>query len=359
MNRSHSVTDSLAERPLSVGVYPTCLLAATEPFAELLAHETDQTIKNLNSDNILTPILQWFVRMDIAQKRRKWPYAFLPFLTCRLVGGCTETVVPLAVAWNLLHLAAHLLDDIADEGFIVGPQGKLPSGEDVTVATTLLFLAQAALDRLPATGLPLAVAWELRQELNRMVIRMCEGQHQDLTALSQPDSTQALYWQIAAAKTGDFLGWASQAGARVGGSQEAEAQTCAQFGQNLGLLLQIMDDWHDLVQHSCASDLTQGKRTLPVLYALIVASPAQKQWLQETLTAVPLDPAGETAVRQLIIELGGLQYVLAQAAIRYRRAQDALGAFPDSAVKSHLLALLTYAFPFVGDDGSQVERSAP
>ncbi|MEZ4645851.1 MAG: polyprenyl synthetase family protein [Chloroflexota bacterium] len=335
-----------AERPLLDTDEQTDLGATFDQFADLLAQETERILNNLPPGGTLASTLQWFVRKDQAKKRQKWPYAYLPFLTCGLVGGAAETAVSLATTWNLLHLAAHLFDDIADEGFINGPQGPLPPGVGVNLATTLLFLGQTAFDTLSAASFPLAAAWALRQQLNQMLVQMCHGQHQDLVASVQPDSDQALYWQIATAKTGDFFGWASQAGAWIGGGDDAAVEASAQFGHNLGLLLQIMDDWHDLHAENGNSDLAQGKRTLPVLYALTVAPPARKQALQAMLSTIPLNVTRETAVRQAIIELGGLQYTLVQAAMRRQRAQAALAHFPDNAAKNQLLALLDHAFPF-------------
>lgn len=324
------------------------LLAACDPFAKLLEQETNHIIANLDQSTALVTMLQWFASKDQAKKREKWPYAYLPFLTCRLVGGRVDKVASVALSWNLLHLAAHLFDDIADEGFIVGPEGRLSPGEGVNLATSFLFLAQLALDKLPEADVPLAAAWELRQQLNQMVIHMCAGQHQDLAAISHPDSNQALYWQVAAAKTGNFFSWAGQSGAWVGGSDEVESAACAQLGHNLGLLLQIMDDWYDLYTPECTSDLAQGKRTLPVLYALAAAAPAQKQMLEEMLSVIPLDAARETFVRQTVLELGGMQYVLAQAEMRRQRAQATLTAFSDEVTKSYLFTLLDLAFPFAG-----------
>ncbi len=348
INDRDVTSESGEEEALSFANRKKRLLAACDLFAKLLEQETNHIIANLDQSTALVTMLQWFARKDQEKKREKWPYAFLPFLTCRLVGGRAEKVVSVATSWNLLHLAAHLFDDIADEGFIVGPESRLSPGEGVNLATSFLFLAQLALDKLSAADIPLTTAWELRQQLNQMVIQMCAGQHQDLAAMSHPDSDQALYWQIAAAKTGNFFGWAGQAGAQIGGSNGIESAACAQFGHNLGLLLQIMDDWYDLYTQECTSDLSQGKRTLPVLYALAAAAPAQKQMLEEMLSVIPLDATRETVVRQTILELGGVQYVLAQAEMRRQRALAALAAFSDEVTKSYLFALLDLAFPFAG-----------
>lgn len=338
------------ERPFPINDRKTRLWALSEQFAHLLEQNMSEIISSLVQNGSLSSLLQWFVRQDQAKKKAKWPYAYLPFWTRQLIGEVEETAVTLAVSWNFLHLSAHLFDDIADEGFAMGPQGQLPPGEGVNLATTFLFLAQTALDSLSASTFPLAAAWELRQQLNRMVLQMCVGQHQDLVALPNPDADQALYWQIAAAKSGNFFGWACQAGAWVDGDLEIASAACAQFGYNLGLLLQIMDDWHDLyTPGGGVSDLAHGKRTLPVLYALTVATPAQKQVLQELLSEIPVDAVRETAVRQIIIELGGLQYVLVQAQIHRQRAQTALDIFANNAAKSDLLTLLDLAFPFTDD----------
>jgi len=58
--------------------------------------------------------LQHLLDADQARKREAWPFAFLPLFTARLVGGTAEVALPAAAAWNLVHLAAKLLDDLED-----------------------------------------------------------------------------------------------------------------------------------------------------------------------------------------------------------------------------------------------------
>ncbi|MCK4471768.1 MAG: hypothetical protein KAW49_08275, partial [Anaerolineae bacterium] len=61
--------------------------------------------------NGLEAVLRW-----VSDCARAQPASLrLPLLVCEATGGNPAHAIPVAAAWHLLHCAAHLLDDLADE----------------------------------------------------------------------------------------------------------------------------------------------------------------------------------------------------------------------------------------------------
>ncbi len=292
----------------------------------------------------LSRALQWFVQHDWKSKKEKWLFSLLPMLSCQFVDGDIETAVHLTAAWNLFHLAANIFDDIEDEGFVAGPHGTMPLAKAVNAATTLLFLAQSALDPLSEIDRSPLLP-ELRRELNQTGVQICVGQHQDLVEMAKPDVSLDTYWKIVGAKSGRFFEWAGRAGAVVGGGSPSQVVGCASYGYNLGILLQILDDWAGLSPDAGVSDLALGKRTLPTIYALAVAPVEQRRRLMTLLDQARQNHEAEIEARTEIIRLGGLHYTLVEAEMRRKQAETALLAVvPDT--RAYLFELLTIAFPF-------------
>ena len=320
-------------------------LAKTAPrMGNLVYSQIKATLEKVDGYPGLSQALRWFVENDWKGKKEKWFFSLLPLLICQFVGGDIETAVPLAAAWNLFHLAANIFDDIEDEGVVAGPHGAMPLAEAVNAATALLFLAQAALDPLSEIGDSLSLP-ELRRELNQTGIQICVGQHQDLVEMGKPDVSLDTYWQIAGAKSGRFFGWASRAGAVIGGGSPSQVVGCDRYGYNLGVLLQIFDDWTGLSPNKGVNDLALGKRTLPVIYALAVAPSEQRRRLMTLLDRARQGRDAGLEARTEIIRLGGLHYTLVEAEVRRKRAETALLAIPG--IHAPLLELLTMAFPLL------------
>jgi geranylgeranyl pyrophosphate synthase len=226
----------------------------------------------------------------------------LPGLCCEAASGSdvrSATAVPsgmrqqvdiLTVAWRLLYVAAHVLDDIED-GDWADPSARaaVPSGTDLTrtllkpgkngegahsypsqgkaaegshslpsqgrvgeglqaptilgsrinIATGLIESASLALCDLEASGVDQVAASAIRREFHRTVLVMCAGQHADLT---QTERTLEQCWQIAESKSGVFFSLACQAGARLVVSDEQQLQAFSEFGRHLGVLIQIRND---------------------------------------------------------------------------------------------------------------------
>jgi geranylgeranyl pyrophosphate synthase len=311
---------------------------------DLLHARLQELVSEIREGDCLREVLAWLVESDWQTKKAKWPVAILPLLTCCLSGGNLEAGSGVTASWSLLHLAAGLFDDVEDGDDVFGPGGPMPPAEAVNAATTCLCLAYLALDSLAET-LPPATVQRLRLELGRMLIQTCAGQHQDLARMMSDQANLDRYWQVAALKTGRSFGWGCWAGAVAGGANAVESAQCQTYGYNLGILLQISDDWAGFLSAAEPNDLMRGKRTLPILYALTILPPGQRQRLEVLLAEAQRSRVAADAARSEIIRLGGLHYTLVQARIYYKRAETAIPFASDGQAQEALFFLLKNVFP--------------
>lgn len=288
-----------------------------------------------------SPLRSWLrtlVRRESLRQRAAPAIARLPLLTCALAGGSPAAARPAALAWNLLQLTAQILDRLADGSPLYELHPDLRPAEALNAATALLLLAFRALDATPhSTEEPLA---RVRRRLSDAALGACLGQHQDLTTTVNSHVTLDDCWEIIGAKSGRPFAWAAEAGARLGGAPDPQIAACHDFGYNLGVLVQLADDWADLWSRDGQSDLARGRRTLPVLYALLVAPPDEGKQLAQWLAEAPRCQAAEARVRQAIIRLGAPHYLVVEAGRCRRRALTALSGCPAGPQRDDLAALL-------------------
>jgi geranylgeranyl diphosphate synthase type I len=276
-------------------------------------------------------------------------HLLLPILCSEAEGGDENQATMVAAAWFLLYLAAKVLDDIEDGDFHRAPWSTIGAPQAINAATGLIFASQLALTHLPKMGARRELTLLLIEDFNCTTLRMCSGQHADLT--EEDGFTLERYFQIAGAKSGEFFSLACRAGALLGTDEVAPY---SDFGYNLGVLIQICDDFEGIWNPKGRSDLAAGKRTLPILYALTVAPQSIKERLEQLLVKAIREGEAEEEARRIITELGAPHYLLIEAQIRRQRAESALcSAGSSSPAYSKLINLLDEHFK-MSDDAIEI-----
>lgn len=246
--------------------------------------------------------------------------ALLPILCCEAAGGERSQAMPIAAAWLLLYMAAKMLDDVED-GELDALSQTLSLAQAVNVATGLIFASQLALTRLQKRGVDSDLLLSLHEDFNRTALRISAGQHADL--LEEVSSLEHCF-RVIATKSGEPFALACRAGASLGTDDKTQIALYSEFGYNLGVLIQIDNDFNGVWNPENRSDLATGKRTLPVVYALSVAPSDLRGQLRGLLSRAVGEPQAEEEARRIITELGALQYMMVQAQIHRKRAKEAL-----------------------------------
>jgi octaprenyl-diphosphate synthase len=185
--------------------------------------------------------------------------------------------------------------------------------------------------------------------------RMCEGEVLQICMRADTGLEVETYLKIIEAKTAVLMATCCRVGALLGGAALEQTEALTAFGLKVGLAFQIIDDTLDytgeeeLLGKPVGSDLREGKVTLPLIYALQRARPADRQRLVEALERPAALKAEEieTVVR-LITRYDGFSAAQAKATGFVHAAQDELRMVPAGAARDGLAFLATRA----------VERSA-
>ena len=236
----------------------------------------------------------------------------LCLLGSEAVGGQAEDALSCAVAVELFQSAALIHDDIADEG-------ELRRGEPCLHRTEGTGLAINAGD-LALTQVFEVVLADTRLDDARELVRMerhtLEGQALDLGWVRDArwDVTSEDYLYMVTSKTA----WYSAAiplyvGALAGGGSEEAARGLLELGLTAGVAFQLQDDLLNLVGDAEAqgkdfrSDITEGKRTLAVVWALEHLDGEKNARLVDLLASGTTDPAELATAAELIERGGGIE----------------------------------------------------
>ena len=286
------------------------------PLIERALHEADAMA--MNRDNAPTDDLDRYLYAPLAHftaggGKRVRPV--LALLGAEAVGGRADQALSCGVAIELFQSAALIHDDIADAS-------ELRRGEPCLYRTEGLGLAinagDLALTRvfeivLADGSLPTDRRLRVLEELVRMERHTLEGQALDLgwARDGRWDVTSDDYLYMIDGKTAWYtVASPLYAGALAAGAVPDAARGLIEVGLPAGLAFQLQDDLLNLVGDADAqgkdfrSDITEGKRTLAVVWALEHLGGAERPELVELLESATTDTS-ELARAVELIELGG------------------------------------------------------
>ncbi len=217
----------------------------------------------------------------------------LVLLTTEAAGGKWESAMPAALSVELIHNFSLLHDDIQDNSNTrrgrptVWKKWGVPQA--INTGDSLFSLAHIAILDLVKT-IPLDIAFKAFQILEETCLFLTKGQFLDISYENRTDLKIDDYWPMVSGKTGILLAACTEIGALIAGVDNETQTHYRSFGLNLGLAFQALDDllgiWGDSnkLGKSIASDLLEGKKTLPVLYGLENHGEFSKRWKADQTT---------------------------------------------------------------------------
>jgi geranylgeranyl diphosphate synthase, type I len=257
----------------------------------------------------------------------------LALLSAEAAGAAPEVGVPGAVAVELVHNFSLLHDDLMDGDLerrhrrtvwaVWGASSAILTGD------AMLALAQEV---LLDSASPFAIqAARLLATATRELIR---GQVLDLAFERRAGVSLAECQDMAAGKTGALLSASAAIGAVLAGAPPSTVDALAEFGSQLGLAFQLIDDvlgiWGDpaVTGKPVFSDLRARKKSLPVTYVLAQGGARAVElagWLAAPeRVGEPPDEAQLRRVAGLIASAGGRDWAVAEAGRRMVLGESAL-----------------------------------
>lgn len=258
-----------------------------------------------------------------------------PMLTCatsRLCGYEGLDHIPLATSVEFLHTATLLHDDVVDESDM--RRGKKAArilwGNQASVLVGDYLLGQSFKIMVGVGSL------EALKILSNASAIIAEGEVMQLAATNNPTISEDDYMAVIGSKTAALFVAAAELGAVVSNRPDQERQALKDFGENLGIVFQLVDDALDY--HGEASqlgkdvgdDFRDGKITLPVILAYGQGTDEEKQFWQRTLGEGKIEDEDLGHAIALIEKYGTIEETMQRARIFGKKAEDALEIFPNN-----------------------------
>jgi len=273
--------------------------------------------------------------------KRLRPSALL--LASEAVGGKIETVLPAAVAVELVHNFTLIHDDIMDEADL--RRGLTTVHKKWGVPRAIIAgdaMYSKAFEILSCTKSDPQRLVESLELLSKTCTDICEGQWMDMNFATRKDVTEDEYMRMVEKKTAVLFAAALKMGASLSGANNEHARALWDFGRYTGIGFQIYDDVIDLITpeeilgKAQGGDIVEGKRTLIVIHALSKGG---------NIDALGKSNATRSEINAALITLkesGSIDYAMNKAIEFVDHGKAALSPLPDSEAKITLIRLADY-----------------
>ena len=269
----------------------------------------------------------------------------LTLLSGKLNSYRFDKLLPLSVAFEMVHLATLLHDDIVDNALTRrgNPTVNALWGNNIAILLGDYYFAKTA-------GLIADINDNGIDHLfSDTVATVCEGTIMEIMTAGRLDLTVESYYEKISHKTACLIAACCKGGAIVSGASTEEIQLLYDYGMNLGIAFQIIDDVLDYTEDQktigkpAGNDLRQGMVTLPLIYAL------QEQPLNGNLQQVNTILNGDAHTEEDIMPIvewvvkgPGIKQARDDAYSYAARARASLNHFPRSADRDVLDELIDF-----------------
>jgi octaprenyl-diphosphate synthase len=270
-----------------------------------------------------------------------------PLLTlacARMCGYQGQRHVKLAACVEFIHTATLLHDDVVDESLlrrgmasanaVFGNQASVLVGDFLFARAFQLMVEDGSLTVL---GI-----------LSRAAATIAEGEVLQLVTQNDLSTPEARYLDVITGKTAALFTAACEVGAVVADRPQSDASALAEFGLNLGIAFQLVDDALDytadqaVLGKTVGDDFREGKITLPVLLAYQAANTADQGFWRRTIEANEQNESDLERALDLIARSNAIGLTLDRARGFAAKAKGALDPFPETTLRRALLEVTDY-----------------
>jgi octaprenyl-diphosphate synthase len=310
-----------------------------EPIKDDLDRVEEEFERRIQSRVALIPEMGKYIQKSGGKRAR--PAVLL--MAARLAGYTGDKAVLNASVVEFIHTATLVHDDIIDESELRRGRDAVHTkwGNHITVLFgDFLYLKSMSLalsqDRL-----------EIIRQLCEVTLRIVEGEIYQLTKNGVVDLTEEEHFDIVRRKTAYLFAGCARIGSLLGPTTREQQDALWDYGLNIGMAFQIVDDLLDftgdevVLGKPVGGDLREGKMTLPVIHLLQRGGDgaALIRRIVEARAAT-LDEWRE--LRTLLIQARSIDYAQRAAVDFVERAKKALYAFPASDSRDALMFLPDY-----------------
>ena len=260
----------------------------------------------------------------------------LVLLSAAALGRSDTAHITFATIIEFIHTATLLHDDVVDISSL--RRGRPSANAQFGNAPSVLvgdFLYTRAFQLMVRLG-----NMDILAHMAETTNIIAEGEVLQLTRAGDASTDETQYLDVITRKTAILFAAACYGAATLSGVEEASRNTLREFGLNLGIAFQMIDDVLDYdgdpatMGKNVGDDLMEGKVTLPLIHALRNGSAAEQAAVRRAITEKNSDQIDQitTAVRRC----GALDYTRARARHYHDIALDKLLSLPASNARNAL-----------------------
>ena len=245
----------------------------------------------------------------------------------------------MAVVIELIHTATLLHDDVVDQS--ATRRGQETANELWGNAPSVLvgdFLYSRAFEIMVEPN-----SMEIMRILSKATNQISEGEVLQLLNIKNAIVTQAEYFKVIERKTACLFKVACQIAGILSSADQKVINAMGSFGMHLGNAFQIIDDTLDyesdsnIIGKEIGDDLSEGKVTLPMIYALEKTKKAENKILKDAIKNA--DASHIDQIVEILLNVDAFQYSRDIAKIESNRALESIDYLPDSKYKTALKLL--------------------
>lgn len=268
----------------------------------------------------------------------------LLLLAAKLCDYRGDKAVPLASVIEFIHTATLLHDDVVDSATLrrgIASANTLWGNEASVLVGDFLFSKSFSL-------MVTAGSLDILRVLSRATTIIAEGEVLQLLCTGEIDLTEERYIGVVRAKTAILMSAACEAGAILGTVSPEKRRLLADFGMDLGIAFQLMDDTLDYIASeeefgkSIGHDLEEGKITLPLIHTLRHCTEAERDAICAVVERDEMSLDDFRNVSALVKRYGGIDYTVAAARSYIEGCTLHLSGFDPGPVRNALLDLADY-----------------
>ncbi len=312
-----------------------------EPVRDALGRVEQEFARHLESKVELIPQMGRYIQMSGGKRVR--PAVLL--LAAKMCGYTGDRDVLNAAVVEFIHTATLVHDDIIDEAET--RRGRLAAhsrwGNDVTVLLGDYLYIRSMAMALTQDSL------EVVRLLCEVTLRMIEGELYQLTKMGDAAITEDEHLEIIRRKTAFLFSGCAEIGGVLGNCTPEQRVALREYGFNLGIAFQIVDDVLDYTSEETVlgkpigGDLREGKVTLPIILLQQRTGPEVAAMIQAAVTDRQVTPETWQTLKTLLATHGAVDAAYARAVTFAESAKThLLTAFTPSVERDGLVSLVDY-----------------
>ncbi len=251
----------------------------------------------------------------------------------------------LAAAVEFIHTATLLHDDVVDgsETRRGRETANMVFGNPATVLVGDFLFARAFELMVEDGGL------RVLKILSGASAIIAQGEVDQLTAQRRIETSEERYLHIIGAKTAALFAAASRISAVVAECDPVQEQALDEYGRNLGIAFQLVDDAIDYdssradMGKDAGDDFREGKMTLPAILAYARGGAEERRFWEEAIAGFRTDDDDLAHAVSLIRRHDAVAATRERARHYAQRACDALSIFPDNKARAAMSEAALFA----------------